>query len=373
MIDYKLAGYISNMINIFLEKSEYQGGIVKFSDFEYLKQIYVLDVNNITNYYHNRVYAIRNTHLLVRLLNSLDVPMDYPVDQYASVAETRATHLAGVFDISSSLHRGRLFDGVFYGPGSQEIIISDNDYFNPYYAEKHWTRIRAVKTLLHPKSDLGILLPNGRKTMTGDGLSAFSINIPLLAVQYRSFMLSQRMKYQSGGGFLGANHFIHMYVLPNMLYDHMDWVLLNRMKNLFYGAPMGTALIKHPFLVIDYGKKLDRVLERCIYSIQKRQLRYEILLKSIPAIFAEDQQEALLMPDVAPTMQIRPHFLMARLGIIRFMMELGGQNDRSMNLDFIYPIQRKILGIKAYLNENDTISETIRMNILDDIDFIVNF
>lgn len=360
------------MMDLFFKKSNTSGTILHFNDFDYIKQTYALEVNDICNYYHNRVYAVKNNHLLVRLLQSIDVPMDYEIGQYANVANIRAPFIARTFDLTSDVNRGKIFNGVFYGDGSSEIILSEEDYFNPFYAEKHWRRICAVKPLLHCKSDLGLLLPNGKYTSTGLGLSAFSVNIALLAVQYRSFILSQRIKYDNQEGHLGPNHFIHMYVLPNMLYNHVDLVIFNRLKNLFYGAPQGDALVRQPMVIIDYSKKVDRVLERCLYSIDRRSMSLDILLKTIPAIFSENQEEALLLPDMQMTIQSMLKVLMARLPIIRFILDLSGERSLGLNKMHMTSIRTRLERLMRQ-NVISTLPMDLQDDVKDNIDYILNF
>lgn len=360
------------MMDLFFTQKNIAPPGIHFSDFDYIKETYALEVNDICNYYHNRVYAVKNAHLLVRMLQSIDVPMEYEISQYANVATIRAPFIARTFDLTSDVNRGRIFDGVFYGEGSSEILISEEDYFNPFYAEKHWRRICAVKPLLHCKSDLGLLLPNGKFTSTGIGLSAVSINIALLAVQYRSFILSQRIKYDNQGGHLGASHFVHMYVLPNMLYNHVDLAILNRLMNLFYGVPQGDALIRHPMAIIDYTKKVDRVLERCIYSVNKRTLTLDALLKILPAVFSKNQEEVLMMPDTQMTVQSMLKILMVRLPIMRFLLDFSGKRSLGLNRQYMTAIRTKLERLVRQ-NVISTLPLDLQHEVNAHIDYIMSF
>lgn len=359
-------------MDLFFTRKNIVENILHFSDFDYIKQNLALEVNDVSRYYHNRVYAIKNTHLLVRILQAIDIPMDYDISQYANVASIRAPFIARTFGLTSDVSVGKIFDGVFYGEGSSEIILSEEDYFSPFYAEKNWRSICAVKSLLHCKSDLGLLLPNGRFTSTGMGISGISINIPLLAVQYRSFILSQRIKYNNEGGHLGPNHFVHMYVLPNMLYSHVDLVILNRLMNLFYGVPQGDALLKHPMAIVDYSKKIDRVLERCIYSLGKRSMSLDTLLKNIPAVFSKNQEEALLMPEMQMTVQSMLPVLMLRLPIIRFLLDFSGKRSLSLNRMHLTTIRTKLERLQRQ-NVIGTLPIELQHEVNNHIEYILSF
>lgn len=301
--------------------------------FPYLRTAYRREVTDIINYYQQRVYAVKNNHLLARILYALSIPMQYETLQYASVAETRAAYVASSFRLTSELTAGRVFDGVFYGPGCPEVILHRECYFDPLRATQHWKHLAAVQVHRHPQSHTGLLLPNGKTTCTEQGIAVLSVNIALLAVQYRGFVLEQYRQQQNGAtSLLGINHFIHMYVLPNMLYRHVDYLLLNRVLNLYYGAPMGQATLKHPFLIYDYNQKLDRSLSVYLTQLKKRNLTLTDTLMSLPAVYAEQQRAALQLPDYAPTRQVEWALVLSRLPVIQLLVDLSlshtGRRDR---------------------------------------------
>jgi hypothetical protein len=263
--------------------------------------------------------------------------------QYASVAETRAAYIANSFRMTSELTAGHAFDGVFYGPGSPEVLLHRDCYFDPIHASKHWRHISAIQVHRHPQSHLGLLLANGKETCSESGIGVISVNIGLLAMQYRGFILEQYRKLQNHSeSLLGINHFIHMNVLPPILYRHMDYVLMNRMMNLFYGAPMGQAYLKHPFLLYDYQQKLDKSLGFYLKHIQDKSMRYEDMLLGIPAIFANTQYEALQLPDYAPTRQVQWSLLLARLPVIQFLIDVGGDKGKRRNSTQLNNLNRHI-------------------------------
>lgn len=359
------------MFDIFLEPSELHGSIVRYPEFTYIQTTYLRELSNITQYYHNRVYAVKSNHFLSMLLNQLDIPIQYQTDRYVDVASTRATYVAEHMKMTSSVYAGKIFDGIFYGSGCKEILIMDDSYFNPYYAEYNWKRISAVRVLLHPKSDLGLLLPNGKPTSSDTGLAVISINIPLLALQYRAFLLNQ-LNRDDESGRLGVQHFIHMYVLPNMLYSHMDIVIMNRMMNLYYAAPMGVAYVKHPFNVLNYSKRIDRILLNIIDTLSDKKMLYEVLLLSIPGIVHQSMDVSLQLPDVALTRQIYWAMIMSRLSIMMYMIDLGGEKDIRLNMSSINALKRILKRFRSDNIVSTILPEGIRYDMLDIADKILD-
>lgn len=342
------------MLDLFTIRIPTNQSQLHFPEMNYISRTYQRELDNVQDYYHNRVYTVKSNHILANLLTDLNVPMQYETEQYISVAEAKATYTAKASQLTSEVDHGKIHRGCFYGGDVDEIIMVNTDPFDYLQAEKYWKNVVAVEVLLHPKSDLQMLLPNGKNTMLGDGLAVISINVPLLALQWRCFNLSQQARYIAGDGVLGLGHFIHMYVLPNMLGSHLDIAVLNRMMNLFYGAPMGVAMIHHAFPVIDYSQRVDRVLNDAIEMIQKKSLRYRWLLQNIPTVIYDDMQEALQLPDFAPTRQIQWAVLLSRLSIMKFLIDLGGEKSKQENRLELNALQRELRYLK-----NDSVYESV--------------
>ena len=342
------------MLDLFTIRTPSNQSQLHFPEMNYISRTYQRELDNIQDYYHNRVYTVKSNHILANLLTDLNVPMQYGLEQYLSVAEAKATYVAKASQLTSEVDHGKIHHGCFYGGNVDEIIMVNTDPFDFVEAEKYWKNVVAVEVLLHPKSDLQMLLPNGKYTMVGEGLAVISINIPLLALQWRCFNQAQAIRYAAGDGLLGVGHFIHMYVLPNMLGSHLDIAILNRMMNLFYGAPMGAALIRHAFPVVDYSRRVDNVLNDAIDMIQKKSLRYRWMLQNIPTAIYEDMQEVLLLPDWAPTRQIHWAVMLSRLNIMKFLVDLGGERSKQENRLELNTLQRELRYLK-----HDSVYESV--------------
>lgn len=355
------------MYYLFFKRSPIQYGTVKVNEIDYIRRLYERELTTVISYYHNSVYYLRNTQLLVRMLRHVDIPFHYDADRYIEIARARAPYVASQFKLTSDINYGRIFNGEFYGAGNDEIIIYNESYINPYKAERNYRNIKAVKVLLHPQANLKLLLPNGKINSTEVGLSVVSVDLALLAFQYRAFILD-RMSYNNTDEGLVENHFIYKYVLPNMLYKHLDIAIMNRTMNLFYGAPMDNALNRHPFVVGDYSAKLDKGLLGIIKLLKNRKVKYEFMLRMIPGISVIDMQEALQLPNVAMTRQINWAMMLSRLKIIKFLIDLGGKEAIRYN-------KMDIANLKIYLrrmmNEH-VLSQVIRDDLLYDTSMTID-
>lgn len=337
------------MYQLFTKLFNSQNAVIRPPEFEYIKRTYQAQLDNITEYYHNRVFAVPSQNLICRLLTTAEIPIQYELDRFLEVAYTRSPYTAKQYNFTSDINYGLIKPSVFYGSDNHEIILYNEDYFDAHSEIRQWQQIQAIKVVEHPFSDLGLLLPTGINHSTDNGLVVMSINIPLLLLQYRCFVKQQQIKAYQGQSLLGVTHFVHMYVLPNILHSHLELCIINRLINLYYGAPMGEAIKKHPFPLIDYSSKIDKVLLSIVKRVQKTKMLYFSVLKNIPSIEHEDAQAALIMPDIAKTRQVWWALLLSRLRIIKFLIDIGGVSGIAMNSSFIGHLKTDL---KQLLDEN---------------------
>lgn len=321
------------MYKLFTDRYEPTGSVIRPPGYDLVRRMYQKEVLKIISYYHSRVYAVKSNHLLCRLINTSTISLDNILDRYTEIAFTRGPFVAKNFLLTTETTPGITHDGVFFGPGSEEIIIYNDDYFNPHEVIKDWRNIRAVEVLGHEISDFSLLLPNGKRNNADKGLCFISLNLPLLMVQYRGFLREQSLNSNTAdyGGGLGISHFVNMYVLPNMLYSHIEHCLFNRFCNIFYKAPMGEGLGHYPFPILDYTSRLDSVLKEVIDYLTNKSDSYSDMLANIPAVFKKDMGDVLVMPDLAKTRQIWWALQITRLKAMKLLKDMGNKNGINYN------------------------------------------
>jgi hypothetical protein len=349
------------MYKLFSKRFEANNSVIRPPAFELLRRIYQREIFNIVNYYNNRVYAVKSNHILCRVINTTLASFNNDLDRYVEIINTRSPYVAKHFNFTSPIGYGTEHDGLFYGKGNTEIIVYDEEYFNPYAEIANWRQIKAIEVLYHEFSDLGLLLPDGSVNSTDKGLCVIKINIPLLLIQYRGFVQEQFAKMAENDSRLGITHFVHMYVLPNMLYSHIELCIMNRLMNLFYSAPMGDAIGKHAFPIVDYSGRLDNVLKDVLHHIENTGYLYYTYLKNIPSVFKQDMQDCLIMPDMAKTKQVWWALTISRLRIMKFLIDCGDSRGLASNRSLI---NRMKLDFKRILDEN-----TIEMVLNKDLYF----
>ncbi len=335
------------MYQLFSRRFESANSVIRPPGFELVRRIYHRELAAIKEYYNSRVFAVKGNHLLCRLITTGFSASNYDTARFMESVYARAPYVAKHFNFTSEITNGKIFDGVFYGEGCSEIILYNEDYFNPFDGIVNWKSLNPIEVLEHPISDFGLQLPDGDRNSTAKGLAVITVNVAMLYAMYRGFLLDRfTHQYQSQ---LSVEHFIHMYVLPNMLQSHIEIVLFNRLKNLYYGAPMSQSLKKHAIMVVDASDKADHSLNDLIEHMEGTTRQYFQYLKTIPSFFKEDMQECLLMPDIAKTRQVWWSLILTRIDTMKFLIDIGGEKGRAANMSYINKLK---LDIKQLNREN---------------------
>jgi len=314
-------------------------GTLQPARWNYLKPNLKHNVESVISYYRKSPFAVKSQHFLVRLLHAIIVPKSQEIERYYDNVDAIALNIGMTMGMTSSISRGHIFNGVFYGKGNHEILIADNTSFNPIEAEKNWEELEPIKVLRHPRSDLNFNLPDGTNTGVEDGFVVISVNIPMLAVQYRSWRRQEgRFSLVTGASERNIMQFIHMYPIPNMLRSHADLAIFNRLFNWTFGLPMGEATVKHPFFLIDYHKDVDHTIDVVLDNLDRVHKNFYDTLGSIPAITEDSMQEVLQLPEIPATRQVIWALTIARLPTLRLLFKLaeaGGGNKNQLEKNHI--------------------------------------
>lgn len=309
------------MINFFEQYTPGNTAVVTPPQWHYLREGYIKNLNKVQDFYRLYPIAVKADHFLIRLLESIDVPMDVPINKYYKYVEAKAQNLAMSLGMTSSIAKGNVWNGVFYGPGNTEVLLSVDIYTHPEETYRNWEKISAVYPILHAKSDMDFILPFGDKTSGESGLCVIAINIPQLALQYRAFRDAQADNLS--GNSKSIQQFIGGYVIPNMLPAQTDLSVFNRVYRRLFGIDDGANNVyrKHSFNLPFFDAHLDVAIDHILENISKGELEFDHVLKGIPAILAKDMLEVLVMPDVTATTQVDWALCAARLKVVNFLIK----------------------------------------------------
>ena len=316
-------------------------------------------------YWQESAVAVKSNHLLVKILQSIPVPYGDSVNIYRDRVADLAGDLAMSLKLTSSLYKGKVFDGVFYGDTVSEIIVSIDDYFDMSNIGDTWKDLEPIKVLTHPKSDLNFDIPNGVRTGNDYGVAVITINIPMLAVQYRQFRLEEKK-----AGIVdtySVMQFIHRFPLTNMLKSHVDVCVFNRFCNLVKGLPSSESFRKNPFYVTDFREKLDDGFNKLIAMLLKKSPDFDTMLLSIPLVTADNARELIQLPDFAETRQIIWAFSIARIQAVSTILRLNFETGSAKNQQAINKIKHTLLE----MSYDRTMEQALSNSLNDDITRVI--
>lgn len=321
------------MQNLFGIDRDTNPGVVSLPEWDYTRLGLIKNLDTTTDYYRRYPLHVDSSHFLIKLIYSAGIYRAMPVERYYAYLQTRALGVAMANKMTTSISKGEVFDGVFYGPGTKEIIIGHNEEFDFYEAEANWQDLRPIRILAHPRSDLNLNIPDGTKTSYETGAAVISVNIPMLVIQYRKFRLIEEAEaVANGGNPRSPMQFLFSYPLTNALYSHLDVCVFNRLYNLLTGAPMGTATKNHPFFLTDFTDKLNRIQQKQLDILRNSQIKsFDGLMKTIPLVDSKDLSEMATLPDVAPTRQVVWGLALSRLHLLSFLFRCTGKDPRTRN------------------------------------------
>lgn len=336
----------------------------------YVREGLRANVGQVIRYYRGNPQAVKGDHLLVKIIQGIDMPLAMDYERYYANVDAVSLDLSMVLKLTSSLYKGQMWDGVFYGPGSDEIIIAHTDSFDLDKARKDWQNVTAVRVLRHAKSDIYLNLPDGRRNTTESGVSVIAINVPLLMCQYYAFRQSYWLEDSVKLDPQSTMMFIHMYVLPNMLLSHLDQALLNRIHNLANKIPMGQTLRRHPFALIDYSQKLDQAYMQILQNLQNQEKNLVGILQSVPAIGWENMEQVSQLPDMAPTRQVMWALAVSRLPMLDFALSMTHDSPMTKNQAEINTINRTFLRWKQSRIFEGVMSAGVQADVIEELNAI---
>lgn len=345
------------MLEFFNNPDIHGQGILRPTTWPYIKEGLNKNLKTVKDYYNIKPFAVKSNHILSRILNNIGVSYFYTLERFADIVDAKAFNIAMGMKMSSPIYRGNIFKDVFYGGDIDEVLVAVDDPFDIYDVYKNWKKVSAVKVIYHPKSDLDLQILNGRYFGTESGTAVISINIALLAVQYKAFLEKEITVLESGESPKSTAQFIHMYVLPNMLDSHLDIALFNRAFNLLTNSQMGVSYKRHVFYLTDYTNHVDNVYNDLIKHYKTNDRHYKTLLRSFPVAVQDNFEEVLYLPDNAPTKQSIWTNVVARLKPIEFLIKLSQNNGNKLDRTVNNMILRYF---KLY--ENDGALDTILTN-----------
>jgi len=324
----------------YIEKAPIKGIIVP-PDLNYLKRLYIFNRDSISNYYKDRNFAVKNTHILSRILEHFPYYSEMSNYKYINYAFNKIKYLSKHFKFTSDIEKGIVHKDYFFGNNNEEVIIADFEEFNISETISNWKNISAISILKCDRNDNRLLLPLGMKDNSKANTSFILINIPKLALQYRQFIKKQSLNSDNNSIVLNKNHFVIKYVLSNTIEDIIDHMFLNRIMTKFYNQEIIIPKYKHKFKIFTPDTQLNRYVENTLDIITSKKLDFINLLANINLVFKINALELLMLPQITYTRNIKNFLFLSRLDYILFLYDVANKSKSlNQNKHFINDFKR---------------------------------
>ncbi|MCK9234848.1 MAG: hypothetical protein M0R77_00865 [Gammaproteobacteria bacterium] len=326
------------MYQLFNLPSSVNLGIITNPEWNLIRSGLLYNLNNVVDYYRTNTFTAPIETVLVSIINALGEGSELSDTDYYNWLERNTLSVSQSLGLTSSAARGKIFRNQFYGPGVNEILISQNESFDYRKALANWRDITAVKVLCHPFSDLSIPILN-TKVYGGSGYAVIAINIPKLLMQYRGFRAFEKRNRE---GSLPTHAFIHKFVLPNICASHLDYALFNRFYRLYFNLDQTKLTYKHPFYWTDWSKRVDVIYQQMKEVILTRHLHFNQVLKQIPLAKMETALDLSYLPSFYRSRQVNWALAISRLEVLELLLENNFVTKGDWNRSAINSVQRHI-------------------------------
>lgn len=352
-------------------KKEY--GVARLSEWKAVQDGLKRNLVAMLSHYRHASYSVAPDHLLVQILQSINVPISLSSDRYYNNIGINAMAVANTFDLTTPMNSGKVFHGVFFNKTIQEIVIGFDENFDMARVEAHWQDVTPVRVLRHPFPHVHLQVPNGRFASPYSGLAVIAVNVSLLAVQYRAFSQAEARKQQANSDYVQRNimQFVHMHVLPNMLESYLDYALFNRMEKLYHDQKMVRFPSREALHMPDYTHQVDAVYHRVINILDASNYHAPAMLAAMPAASTQDMRSVMFVPDVAPTRQILWSVILARLPMLLFLIQVSRKTERVQNQTGLTEIEYTLERLKKQRVFDTTLPKQLYQTTMAMIDEII--
>jgi hypothetical protein len=337
------------MYDLFQEAPTQQGGLV-FPEMRMIREGVRQTITKVQQYRLANPMSLTGTHPLIRLLLSVNIPLSLPTEVYYDRVTETTYNLARNLQFTSPVSRGKLHSpSMFYGDNVSDIVLVHDEVFDLNGIESRWKDLQPIRVLYHPQTDLGFNVPDGRFSSVESGIAVISINLPMLAVQYRQWRQWER-------GVVAAESprtvmmFLQAHALPNMLDSHVDGVLFNRLFAQYFGVDMPEVKSHNPFFIYDWRPKIDAVLSKYLDAAAARRMDFDTMIDTMPTIGYTSRYETLRWPQMPFTYQVTWALVLARLANVMFLTRFAADNQIHRNRSTLNDLNRffsKVRQLKA--------------------------
>jgi hypothetical protein len=351
-----------------LQESPLQlGGGLIFPEFRRIRDGLQLSIERIKHYRRMNPRYLPGGHLLLRLLQSIPASDKLDAVTYNNKIADNALLLMQSLKLTSALSKGQVWrPGPFLGEQSTEVIIANIDSWDVEGGMANWEELKPIRYLHHPMSTLKLPVADAQFATSEPGLTVITINIPMLACQYKAWRKAFGQTEESPRT---IGQFLQAYPLPNMLDSQIDIAVFNRLVGRYFNTtPVGESF-RHPFYLTDWSTEVDAVLDKFLAQAGPKRWDFDTLVSHIPTVCSENLHHVLKLPEMAFTTQLQWAVMLSRLSLITFLVQFNRSTENERNQKYLNYIKRWL----RYMEGNTTMRSSMPLDLFEDVSILIDY
>lgn len=342
-------------------------GVIEFGRFRVLRDMLQQNLAKAIDYYRTSRTWIDSRHPLCVLLGSLDASIGLEADVFNGKVVDQTFELAKILNYTSPVSIGTVRNqSMLYGAGTAEAAMLSTDSYDTFSLAKNWRELAPVRVLRHPRTDMWLWPLNGGFPSTEGGIACLDINLPMLASQYRMWMLTEARLLDGNVDPIPA--FLSRYPLNNALVSHFDLAFFNRLRATYLQIPLPTVESKTPFYQIDLAGRVDQILEGEVGVLNDRRMTFDTILSQIPCITAENLSQLYRAPNRGLFLRSSNWFnTLYRLPLLSLLVQANARTGNPANSYYLKILRRFFIATGNDRSMLQMVPATYRQQIADEI------
>ena len=307
-------------------------GFYSFQRFDSYRRQLSVSLEQQRLYWQRHNFTVPSDHLLVRLLRSLPISYTLDVKSYYQTACDIAYDVTRPLGITSVDSAGRASSKSWlFGDRFAEfpVCMFEDQSERAQGLSVVWKDLEALKFLRHPRTDLGLQLPDGTAPGDESGLVIYQIDLPILALQYRQFLLEQAAKPK--GTRETVMQFVSKYVLANSIRSLVDIAFFNRLSALLSQEQVGVSQWRYASAIPNSYKWVDEYLGEIVSHLRGNSYTFSDLLYGIHSVSGESLYSLCSYPETVRVRQLSWLTYLAQLPFVNFLTKATLETDRRPN------------------------------------------
>lgn len=346
-------------MSLFYKRDPIEYGSKLDPNWRHYESMTKFELDEVIAYYRRHQGTVHSSNILIRIITSLMI--DYRMDIWDFIRSLDATALldSKTFGITSNINVGKVHDSVLLGDDSKEILIYKDELDEVMSDNLDWKELRPLRIMKYDSDDVKYVKLSDKIHFKEPTISIFSIDIKMLLVQYKYWVI-YRLDLDLG---IDPALFINQYVMTNTIYDTIDMGIINRFFKVSNNIKESSYNVKLPMYTTNANK--NKSLRVCIDKLYKQYNKskksYAEILKGIPLIGSKNAHEFLFNIPAYPTKQLTWAVWLSKEDIIMNLFNISNKATYHLNRGLLRELNMYLNKLEAEVHFEDLLDSNFNL------------